>query len=309
MKQYVYEAIALSSITISIVLGVSTISSGDWISACVPLSTVLMRSSTVEAIDGGFQSIYLTDQTKSSKEVKVMEKEQIPQAFDGLKKEKIVLTDTEQEASVHRELEKSSICASKGFFKHCIYGDSFLKLNSFSLCITHAVGMGSLSSHERRCLSCIITSLVLALVVFVFSLIRWSECVQSFLPFVRFLNVILPLITFISGLIMFLGLLSIIIKSMEYSDDKTSFYNEMLERVFKGYLDVGLVDWRRSEYIPEAEVWAREVIEHMSYFGLGRSFYITLVSALLILLSCACLIHRQTNFSSTIDARMNGKHC
>lgn len=306
MKEVAYEALALVSIVTAIALGMWAVPSGNWISTCVPLSHVLMKTSAIESSDG-FQSIHLSPEKREKQ--KLMEK--IEAWAPLMENEKPFESYQEQKVTVQNSLTDSNVCVSKGFLQHCVFGDSFLRVGSYQICVAHSEGMQGLSNHELLSLVCMLLSLVMACVVLVLVLMRWTDTLQACSRFITFLNYVIPSLAFASGFIMFLGLFSCIIKSIEFSDDKSEFYNEMLRRVFKDYANVGLIHWERIEGIPEVETWAREVVSHMRYFGLGTDFYMALTSAVLILVSCAFLIYKPTtatSYSSLTDARFNGKH-
>jgi len=308
MKRVTLEAIAFSAIAISIVLISISSLSGKWFSTCVPLSTILIKAKEIENVYGS-QSINLNSKLPEEKIVKNKLNEKLEAYQHLIPTDSKMSLNEKEKIEILNTLSSSSVCASKGFFKHCVYGNSFFTLGSYTICLSHAEQISDLSWQERIALFSIFISLISASISLLLIIIHWSDWIQTFPRIFTFFKCTIPLLIFISGLTIFIGLFSTIVKALEFSDDKTSFYNDLLKRVFKDYARIGLVNWHRMKGIPEVEVWGRNLISHMRYFGLGSDFYMALTSAVLLWLACAALLFRPNVFSPPYDARYNGKHC
>ena len=59
--------------------------------------------------------------------------------------------------------------------------------------------MDAISKYEQMTMYCIVISLVLMLVVLVFMLFQWTECLRVCSRLMKFLHCLVPFLTFVAG--------------------------------------------------------------------------------------------------------------
>jgi len=295
MKQEFTISISICCILFCTSFCLTAFKSGDWVHTCVPLETILFKSSAIDESEMK-QTINLNEGSEKQQKSAFSDPELAKKYLE------IQSFSNENSASFQKKLEKSTFCASKGLFKHCVFGNSFLDLGSYEVCISNAETQQDLSSDEKLILYALFFSILFSMVAFLLLVLRLVFCKIKPSRIDNFIDYTTASLNFTSGMLLFLCIYTTISKAIEFTDNKTTFYNFILQKLFKDYANVGLIKWQNIDDIPDAESWGRTVVKSMDVFSLGSAFYMVLFSAVFMLFSCACLIYRpQRNSRSSMS--------
>lgn len=307
MKRMVFEAFGFCCIFLSAILLLISSGSGKWMTTCFSLTSVIIKP---EAMMKFFPHQPLSSNEETADpSATVFKSNDISPKFN-LAQFRSRPDVYQEEITLFKEISQAEICASQGFLQYCIYGKGFFRFGNYILCMSSDVEGRPWSYKEKLSLALFSIAFIFICATAILLVVKWTEVGRHIKFIANLSEYTIPFLTFAAGSIVLVGIFFVMLQSIIYNNDKSTFYNDLVGKLFTIYSGAVKINWRIKDpkAITDAHAWARNLVEHMSSISVDRDFYLMLAAAGLLYMACSFFIFRpRTDHISYSPLATNGR--